>query len=140
MSPGSSESEEHLLFKEEKAAGSNPAPGSNVWLYILIRKELTGGALLAQVAHAASEAASQYTIERGHELPSDTRACVLGCTKEELAKARYDLTADSVSYRAIEETDGALAGVVTAVGLVTLDKAALAPALGGLRPWRAVAK
>jgi hypothetical protein len=98
---------------------------------------MTGGALLAQVSHAASEAASQWTIERGVEIPSDTRACVLSATKEELAKARFDLTAGDVSYRPILETDGPLAGVVTAIGLVVDDREAVKPALGGLKPWRA---
>ena len=116
-----------------------PAQGSNIWLYLVVRKEMTGGALLAQVSHASSEAGSQWTIERGHEIPRDTRACILGATKEELAKLRFDLTAAGVSYCAIEESDGPLAGVVTALGLVTDDREALRAAvqlLATLRPWR----
>lgn len=135
-----------------KAGGSNPPQGSGVWLYVLVRKEMTGGTLLAQVAHASSEAASEWSLARRNarsmgslpldavdHLPADTRACILGATKEELAMALYDLGAAEVPHIAITETDGPLTGVVTAIGLVTVDRADLraqVPMLSNLRPWR----
>lgn len=119
---------------------------------MLVRKELSGGALLAQVAHAASEAASEWSLARRTDrslgslpleaddhLPTDTRACILSATKEELSIALYDLGAAEVAHRAILETDGVLTGVVTAIGVITTDRAELkakVPLLARLRPWR----
>lgn len=136
--PESSEQIERRLTKPE-AGGLNPPRGfpSATWLYVIVRKEMTGGALLAQVAHASSEAASQYTYDSNRELPCDTRACILGATKDELAKVRFDLEAAEVPHRTILETDGPLKGCTTALGVVTDDRETLRPMLGTLRPWRA---
>ena len=142
--------------------------------YVIIRKELTGGAALAQVGHAAGESAALWSLsqfrdatasppprrisfgpEEGfftpagtelplgcdpldHQLPVDTRLAVLGATKEQLAQLLDGLLRENVQHSAIVETDGPLQGMVTAIGLVAEDKAALAklvPALAELRPF-----
>ena len=125
--------------EHREVAGSVPARGfpTATWLFVVVRKEMTGGALLAQVAHASSEAASQYVDEHGHEIPADTRACILGVTKEQMATVKFDLEEGCFSHRVVLETDGPLAGVVTAIGIVIDNRELVKPILGQLRPWRA---
>lgn len=108
---------------------------SGAWLYVVVRRELTGGALLAQVAHAASEAAAAWGATEGRPLPTDTRAGVLVATKAELEATREALDARALPHARIDETDGPLAGSTTAVGLVTFDRDSLRPILGALRVW-----
>lgn len=132
-SPLSSEKEQPVL--NGKAAGSSPAggsiiPPSGTWQYIVVRKELSGGALLAQVAHAAGNSVDGA-------LPLDTRVVILTATKEQMAKAVADIDAAKISFFRMDESDGPLAGVTTALGVVTNDKERLKPILGHLRPWRA---
>lgn len=93
---------------------------------------MTGGALLAQVVHAAGESASL----RMWPLPNDTRAVVLSATKEQLATLRTALEDNCVSHAAILETDGPMAGVITAIGIVVSNREALKPWLGELKVWR----
>jgi hypothetical protein len=127
--PGSSVSEQPVL--NGKAAGSTPARGST-YLYAVVRKELVGGALLAQLGHAVTECLRPEDLP----LPSDTRIVVLGATKEQLSEKRQALLNAGVHHTAILETDGVLAGVVTAIGLLTTDRDALKPVFGELRPFR----
>lgn len=132
--PGSSEKERPVLNGE--AAGSSPARGATitavVYLYAIVRKEMTGGALLAQLGHACSECVTPDLAP----LPKDTRIVVLAATKEELAQTRERLLAAGVPHAAVLETDGVLEGVVTALGLVTLNRDELKPILGNLKVWR----
>jgi len=129
--------------------------------YVIIRKELSGGAALAQVGHAAGESAALYALAKVsvsgepmtlgnqvvkvlpanfdplvHQLPDDTRLAVLGATKDELGKLVADLLRENVPHKAITETDGPLVGMVTSVGLVTENREALKPLLGHLKPFR----
>lgn len=148
-SPGSSGSHEERPVFDREAAGSTPARGST-WHYIVIRKELAGGAALAQVAHAAGESASMWTALRAaacarrsgacdgleHQLPPDTRLVVLGATKEQMQRVLDGFLRENVQHKTIVETDGPLAGMVTALGVVTEDREALKPHVGELRPWR----
>lgn len=107
---------------------STTSTGPTTYQYILARKEMSGGALLAHVAHAAGESVTFI-------LPGDTRVVVLGATAAQMAEVRLALDAASVPHKVILETDGPLKGVVTAIGLVTTDRDALKPILGGLRPF-----
>jgi hypothetical protein len=129
-SPGSSTLGEHRLHKPE-APGSNPGRGST-YLYALVRKEMTGGALLAQFGHAITECLHPDDLP----LPADTRIVVLGATKEQLEGVATLLVKDGVPHKAIVETDGVLEGVITAIGLLTRNREALKPILGELRPYR----
>lgn len=132
--------------------------------YVIIRKELSGGAALAQVGHAAGESAALHALSKvkvegeplsfgnqvvtvidpakfdplRHQLPNDTRLAVLGATKEQLATLLDELLREGVQHKAITETDGSLAGMVTSIGLVTDDRDALKkclPALAELKPF-----
>jgi hypothetical protein len=101
-------------------------------LYAVVRKELTGGAMLAQFGHAVTECLGPQDVP----LPADTRIVVLAATKEQLDGIAKLLEKDAVPHKAILETDGPLAGVITAIGLVTREREKLKPILGELRPWR----
>lgn len=130
--------------------------------YVIIRKELSGGDALAQVAHAAGESAALHVLSKVklagepmsfgnqvvtvihafdplvHQLHPETRLAVLGATKAELASVLEELLRENVQHKAITETDGSLAGMVTAIGVITDDKAALAklvPAIAGLKTF-----
>jgi hypothetical protein len=129
--PDSSVSHEERPVSNREAAGSTPARGSNSWLYVVVRKELSGGALLAQVAHAAREASAGPA-------PADERACILSATKEQLVELVADLLVADIPHRAIVETDGPLTGSTTAIGLVTVERDRLKQLtrIGELRPWR----
>lgn len=130
MSPGSSDVEHPVL--NGKVAGSSPAPG---FLYIVLRKEMTGGALLAQCSHAASECIRPEDAP----LPINTRACVLQATKDELARLRFDLEEADIHHAAILETDGPLAGCITAIGIYARDRDELrarVPMLTAMKVWR----
>lgn len=125
--PGSSVAERPAGNGGE-VAGSTPARGAT-YQYIVVRKELSGGALLAQVAHAAGESVTK-------PLPADTRVVVLQATKGELSLLTADLMAGSFPHKAILETDGPLAGSITAVGIVTEDRDRLRPLVRDLKIWR----
>lgn len=82
----------------------------------------------------------------GRPLPTDTRACVLVATKEQLSEVAAIATGplgDGTVGRLIDaaavitETDGPLAGSTTAVGIVTFNRELLKTLLGHLKPWRA---
>lgn len=130
--PGSSDAE-HLLSKQGVAA-SQTAPGST-YIYAVVRKEMTGGALLAQYGHAITECLRPEDLP----LPEDTRIVVLGATGPQLAGVAMLLAKDGVHHRVIAETEGVLEGVITAIGLVTRDRESLKPILGELRPYRSPA-
>ena len=132
--PGSSD-EERQLSKLE--VGPSKGPGAPPpWLYVVVRKNMSGGALLAQVAHAASEAGSWFGANaNGLPLPNTTRACILGATKEQLAELAAALSLSRVpDVVAIEENEGPLAGVITAIGFVTERRDEVRPLLAHLKP------
>lgn len=156
------------------AAAAPPPAEASAYHYIVIRKDLSGGAALAQVAHAAGESASLHSLlkvtsvslpvteprpisfggERGfflerppvdadpmalfekYQLPGDTRAVILGATKEQMAELIDGLSHANVPHKTIIETDGPLAGMITSLGLVTENRAALKPLLGNLKPFK----
>lgn len=129
-SPASSEQEERPVLNRE-VSGSTPERGST-YLYAVVRKEMTGGALLAQLGHAVTECLHPADLP----LPKDTRIVVLAGTKEQMADLKLALHAAQVPHAAVLETDGPLTGVITAIGLVTTNREALRPILGGLKVWR----
>ena len=124
--PGSSVPEQRLI--KPKEVGSNPTRGST-WHYVIVRKEMTGGALLAQAVHAAGESVRT-------PLPPDTRAVVLVATKSELALLKLALINAFVDHTSITENEGPLEGVITAIGLVTTDRDSVRPLLSHLKVYR----
>lgn len=130
MLPGSSV-ESATLSDGAGGPGATPGPGAT-YLYAVVRKEMTGGALLSQFGHAITECLRPEDLP----LPEDTRIVVLAATKEQFAKALIELSVAGVPHRAINEVDGVLAGVTTAVGLLTRDREKLKPILGELKPFR----
>lgn len=106
--------------------------------YVVVRRELTGGALLAQVVHAAGESAAAFGVNTGRLLPSDTRAVVLVGSKAQLEDIVWATVHRSdVQPFVIRETDGPLAGSTTALGFFCDDPAKAKALVGHLRPWSA---
>lgn len=101
---------------------------------MVLRKELVGGSALAQAVHAAREAS------RG-QAPTDERACILVATKEQMAALWITLERQPVTscISRITETDGPLAGSITAIGIITTQRDLLrahCPLLGDLKVFR----
>ena len=101
--------------------------------------------MLAQVAHAAGESAAKL----GRALPLDTRVVVLGASAAEMHEiveflalpgssdpAKVAALQAIAAEQAILETEGELAGVHTAIGIVTFNRDALRPLLSHLKPFR----
>lgn len=107
-----------------------------VWHYVIVRRELTGGALLAQTLHASADSLKKH-IDAGGQYPDDARGVVLVATKEQMHVAANALVDADVPFHRVLETDGPLAGSITALALITTDRDSLKPHLGHLRPWRA---
>lgn len=127
--------EQHPATVPTQQAGA-PVAGVAVWHYVVVRRELTGGALLAQVLHASADSTKMH-LERGGLYPFDTRGVVLVATKEQLADLGVGLVHAGHFFHVVTETDGPLAGSTTAIALITTDREALKHLLGQLRPWRA---
>lgn len=100
-------------------------------LYVVVRQELSGGALLAHVGHAAREA-------RGPSPTEDERIVILSATKAQLDTACYELSRLEIPFKACEETDGPMAGSTPSVGFAIedADKGRLPPAVATLKVWR----
>jgi len=105
----------------------------------VVRRELSGGALLAMVAHAAGESVPVFG-----KLPTDTRVVVLVASKEQIAEIVHVMATMTTSsevvagYSAILETDGPLTGSFPAVGITTPNREKLRqllPLLAELKPW-----
>ncbi len=98
--------------------------------YCIVRKELTGGALLAHVFHAGREA-------NGPPASEDERVCILVASKAEMEALAAELTARGVPFKACVETDGPMAGSTPSIGFSFLaaDKPAFKPVLGHLQVW-----
>jgi len=114
--------------------------------YIVVRRDLPLGEVLAQLAHAAGESffllgtksesgrsvhdgrgmAFERTNDRilkGLFRPHETIAIVLGARNEHrLRKLEQTLLAHQVPHVAVVETDGALAGQLCAIGLLPASK------------------
>lgn len=116
--------------------------------YVIVRRDLPVGVLLAMVAHAAGESFYQLRpdssgsehrtfspgvgsspLPRGSTFnPAETIAIVLGARNEgRLARAARALAAAGVPFVEIRETDGAFAGQVMAIGVVPGEKETIGP-------------
>jgi hypothetical protein len=103
--------------------------------YIIVRRELSGGALLAQVTHAAGESASKWSLSTTHSLADTTRAAVLVASKEELESVLTKLAASLIIHQRIDETDGPLKGSTTSVGFIAPKSEFVKALVAGLKPW-----
>jgi hypothetical protein len=102
----------------------------STFAYCIVRKELSGGALLAHVFHAGREA-------KGPTASEDERICVLIATKDEMAWLSTKLQMAGIPFKACVETDGPMAGSTPSIGfsLLLKDKPTLKPVLGNLQVW-----
>lgn len=122
-------------------AGSSPAPRaipSGVRHYVVLRKELSGGARDAQNLHTSADSAVKH-VRAGGSYPPDTRGIVLAATKEQLSTLATALDAGGLVFHKTEETDGPLAGSITGLGVIVESEQArvdLAKHLGHLKPSR----
>lgn len=98
--------------------------------YIIVRRDLPLGIVLASVAHAAGESFYQVAQQSTHELlevegfePSETIAIVKGARNVwRLTKLAHALLEAGVRHVVVRETDGAYAGQVMAIGIVPVTK------------------
>lgn len=128
--------------------------------YIVVRRDLPVGVLLAMVAHAAGE--SFYRLrpdssEKEHLLskqevpglspgrgstfnPAETIAVVLGSRNEgRLTKLANALHHAGVPYVGIHEVDGPFAGQLMAIGVVPGDKDRISPLVNDFHMLRDIA-
>lgn len=123
--------------RDESIGYVSPIPEPTWWHYVIVRKELSGGPLLAQLGHATGYSASLL----GKPLPLRTRICVLQATKEEFGEAygKLILRSDEVgkTLYAMYESEGQLAGCYTAMAFLTPDKQSIIDVVGGLKLWKA---
>ena len=119
------------LFAEEKPLDKS------WWHYILVRKELAGGAAMAQACHAAAYSANQLDKQT---IPEHTRMCVLAASKEQMAAIAEQLLTRSdeigATLNIFKECEGELSGVITSIGFLTSDKEKVRTLLAELKPWR----
>lgn len=116
--------------------------------YIVVRRDLAFGPLLAMVAHAAGEsfyalACPRSSVSERSDLtersdvqlipgapsfnPAETVAVVMGAKNENrLIRLDLALAASDIPYVCIRETEGAHAGQLMAIGLAPIDKARVA--------------
>lgn len=98
--------------------------------YIIVRRDLPLGLVLANVAHAAGESFYQLAQQATFELldlegfePSETIAIVKGARNEgRLKKLHEALAAADVPHSFITETDGEYTGQAMAIGVVPVSK------------------
>lgn len=98
--------------------------------YIIVRRDLPLGLVLANVAHAAGESFYRLAQLASFELldlegfePAETIAIVKGARNEgRLKKLRDALVAEDVPHSLITETDGEYAGQAMAIGVVPVSK------------------
>jgi hypothetical protein len=128
ISPGSSGPEEQLLDKQ-KVGGSNPPRGST--LYGIVRKGFKANIGAAQLGHAVTECLTKDDVP----VPKDTSIVYLEATKAQLAAVVTLLSKDKVPHATVIETAQPLAGMLTAVGLITRDRDSLKSILGHLEKW-----
>lgn len=100
-----------------------------MFIYAVTRNSLTTVHAAIQGGHAITEAVSAWTLRRGLEISPEACLGYLTATKSQLKELRARLDAACVAYKAIVETAGPLAGVTTAIGVVTEDKALLVAAV-----------
>lgn len=99
-----------------------------------MRDKLSGGPLLAHVAHAAREAGY---VPGGIAPSENERVCVLIATKAQIETAVGGLRRDGVPFKSCFETAGPMAGTTPSVGISLLleDKPKFEKYLGHLQPW-----
>lgn len=116
--------------------------------YVVVRRDLPVGVLLAMVAHAAGESFYRLRLpssEKEHLLskqedvgsiptggstfnPAETIAVVLGSRNEgRLTKLANALHNAGIAYVGIHEIDGEFAGQLMAIGVVPGDKDTISP-------------
>lgn len=101
-------------------------------LYVIVRSELAGGALLAHVAHAAREAAGPRPTE-------DERVSILMASKAQMERVAQDLRDAGFDFKACIQTDGPMAGSTPSIGcaLEEEQREHLPQSLKELKVWRA---
>lgn len=117
--------------------------------YVVVRRDLPTGVLLAMVAHAAGESFYRLACPRSSEKerllskqevsgsspdwgsifnPAETIAVVLGSRNEgRLTKLANALHNAGIQYVGIHEIDGDFAGQLMAIGVVPGDKDRISP-------------
>lgn len=133
MGPGSSGGTEEQRVLNAQVGGSTPPSG--FYLYGVVRKDFTAATFVVQYGHALTECLRPEDLP----LPADTRSVLLGATKEQMTQLVGQLISKGVHHCVIVETGGPLAGVVTAIGLLTRDRDALkaaVPLLDELKKWK----
>lgn len=92
------------------AIDSQPISREALTHYVIVRRDLPIGMLVAQTVHAAGESSPR--------LPSGTIAVALSASDElQLHKIKRDLDARGISYTPIVEGDGEYAGQLMAIGV-----------------------
>ena len=129
------ETQDAAAAPKQSAGATAAAVASGTWHYVVVRRELAGGALLAQVLHASADSVKLH-LERGLPYPHDTRGVVLVATKEQLARLGEQLAHAECFFHVVTETDGPLAGSTTAIAFITSDRVSTSPFTKHLRPWR----
>lgn len=101
---------------------------------MIVRSDLPAGAAAAQIVHAAGESVTG-------PVPPETFAIVLSVAGEpELRALAARFEALGLPHAAIVETDGALAGQMTAIGLRPMRRSARPPFLASLPLYGRVAQ
>ncbi len=127
---------EELVVIDEKLKEIEKDLSPTWWHYLIVRKELKDGPLLAQLAHAAGYSAALL----GKPLPLRTRVVVLQATKEQFGDV-YGKIMDrkddaGKTLFAMYEEEGQLKGCYTAMGFLTCDKQSIIDVVGGLDLWK----
>jgi peptidyl-tRNA hydrolase len=91
--------------------------------YILLRRDLPPGVMLAQTTHAAGESAARWSLEAKRSLPADTHAVVLAVPDERsLLELEQKLITRNIPHCAIREPDAPWNGQLMAIGLWPADR------------------
>lgn len=107
--------------------------------YVVVRRDLPLGVVLAQVAHAAGESFYRLTTPDGFQA-DQTVAVVLGARNEHRLKRLRDALATAhVGHVVIVEVEGEYAGQIMAVGLVPADRGLVQPLLNDFHMLRELA-
>lgn len=142
--PDSSAKERPVTNRE--AAGSSPAQGS-IWFYVLVRTELGSQVVPAMVGHVGLQMGTKWAaVDHDADMRAmmESRIVVLRATKEQMFQLRDELQLQAphvfdLFYTEFIETEGALANVMAASGLLLEEKERetlrTTTLLGALKPW-----